>query len=359
MRSSARLNEKQDAKLENEAQHESKVNKGQLDGKVSNIATLDNGTMIEVFKFLKYCQLANNSRVSKRFSDLIRTHRYSLARLYVATIDIETSKSDNHYVKIFDQPLSPKAYNEWVVCNQYSKQIPFQVAEKQSSENCNVYLLLALGNYKESKRLSDSRQLCACTELNHESWPLFQHFVRLLTDPFIYIHIVTLRQQDVLMLLAEAMYSDQNRLQCDLLQVWEGNNMQKFITWVKDHVVCNTFRSYNVFNGVHSRSNYDEEILDFVMTGANSTREFDVCFYDLSKVLIDFVQKFLDLKTCDDYQIIECIRATVKKEILELLTRDYAVFLLKETKYDWHHTFEFVNNNIGKKLTCAVRLYRP
>ncbi|KAI1694323.1 hypothetical protein Ddc_22197 [Ditylenchus destructor] len=49
---------------------------------------MDNGTMVNAFKFLNYMQLAKTSLVSKRFSNLIRTHRHTLALLYVYDINM-------------------------------------------------------------------------------------------------------------------------------------------------------------------------------------------------------------------------------------------------------------------------------
>ncbi|KAI1695792.1 hypothetical protein Ddc_20967 [Ditylenchus destructor] len=82
MRRSAQLAEKY-AKAENEAQMEPKTKKKRSNDKVTTMATMDNGTMVETFKFLNYCQLAKESLVSKRFRNLIQAHRHSLARLSV------------------------------------------------------------------------------------------------------------------------------------------------------------------------------------------------------------------------------------------------------------------------------------
>ncbi|KAI1692740.1 hypothetical protein Ddc_23365 [Ditylenchus destructor] len=85
MQRSARLGGKL-TNFENEAQREPKAKNCQSDDSTSNIAAMDNGTMIESFKFLNYCQLATSSLVSKRFWNLIRTHRHKLALLYVNRI---------------------------------------------------------------------------------------------------------------------------------------------------------------------------------------------------------------------------------------------------------------------------------
>ncbi|KAI1690596.1 hypothetical protein DdX_22405 [Ditylenchus destructor] len=85
MRRSTRIAEKQ-AKVENDFQREPKAEKKRSNAKVTAIAVMDNGTMVQAFKYLNYCQLAKNSLVSKRFRNLIRTHRHSLALLYVDAI---------------------------------------------------------------------------------------------------------------------------------------------------------------------------------------------------------------------------------------------------------------------------------
>ncbi|KAI1693118.1 hypothetical protein Ddc_23143 [Ditylenchus destructor] len=84
MHRSDQLSDKQDAKPENKARKKTK--KSLSDNRISKIATLDNGTMVETFKYLNYCQLATNSLVSKRYCDLIQTHRHMLALLNVDCI---------------------------------------------------------------------------------------------------------------------------------------------------------------------------------------------------------------------------------------------------------------------------------
>ncbi|KAI1696057.1 hypothetical protein DdX_19256 [Ditylenchus destructor] len=81
---SARLGDKQ-TNSENEAR-ETKAEKSQSNDKIPNIAAMDNGTMVESFKFLNYYQLAKSSLVSKRYWNLIRTHRHKLALLDVDEI---------------------------------------------------------------------------------------------------------------------------------------------------------------------------------------------------------------------------------------------------------------------------------
>ncbi|KAI1693839.1 hypothetical protein Ddc_22513 [Ditylenchus destructor] len=91
MRRSARLAGKQ-TNSEKEAQKEPKAKKSRSDNRMPNIVALDNGTMVEAFKFLNYCQLATSSHVSKRFWNLIRTHRHKLALLDVNEISMGSAK---------------------------------------------------------------------------------------------------------------------------------------------------------------------------------------------------------------------------------------------------------------------------
>ncbi|KAI1710501.1 ligated ion channel l-glutamate- and glycine-binding site domain-containing protein [Ditylenchus destructor] len=358
LRKSARLAERK-ANSENKTKMGTVAKRNRSDDKISNIATFDNDTLLEAFKHLNYDQLATRSLVSKRYRDVIQTHRHSLARLYVQTIYMSKGGESEYWnplkVKIFNEMLSPEAYNEWVVRNQYSKQIPVNDAE-QSTNDRKVYRIQTLVYYNDL--YNPKSALTARTELNNETWPIFQHFVRLLTDPFIYIHRVELTSQnDVLNLLSGAMHQDHNRLQCNQLSINDQHNTDKFLSWAKDHLHCNAFQ---IINFGYMPSNYDAEFLDFFMTGANCTPKVDVRSYDLSKVVIDFVQKFMDLKSCDDYQVVESIEGTVETETAILLKRDYADFIVNASEADWisgNITFEFTNNNIGKKVACVLRYW--
>ncbi|KAI1710502.1 CRE-GLR-8 protein [Ditylenchus destructor] len=327
MRRSTRLAEKQDGKPEKEAQQEPEVKKSRSDSRVSNIATFDNDTLLEAFKHLNYCQLATSSLVSKRYRDVIQTHRHSLALLDVDEILIfKSGRADKppfspSTIKVFGKQLFRKEYNEWIICNRYSKQIP-QVVGMESRQDHHNYLLYACYKRTSHSQSPDSI-LRACTALNDETWPVVEHFVRLLTDPFICIRncdVQLTSQNDVLNLLIGAMHQDHNRLQCKSLSINDlDNNMQKFMSWTKDHVRCNKFISYE-----KSFSNYDAEFLDFFMTGANCTPIVNVQYYDLSNVVIDLVQKFMNLKSSDGYQFVEYIVGSVKEEIVEMLKRNYA-----------------------------------
>ncbi|KAI1692315.1 hypothetical protein DdX_21325 [Ditylenchus destructor] len=180
---------------------------------------MDNGTMVEAFKYLNYCQLAKKSLVSKRYRNLIRTHRHSLALLYVNEISMDSYPASPAAIEIFEEELSSKEYNEWVVRNNYSKQAPIedQIASTENTQNIpSGYRLYARASYNDlnNREWNDGTTvLYAQVEVNHENWPVFQHFVRLATDPFIYIDCMALTYQtDVLNLLAGAINSD--RLQC-------------------------------------------------------------------------------------------------------------------------------------------------
>ncbi|KAI1706631.1 hypothetical protein DdX_12840 [Ditylenchus destructor] len=248
--------------------------------------------MVEAFKFLSYMQLAKNSLVSSRFRNVIRTHRHYLPLLYVDCIRM--TEFDRHplYVKIFDKVLSTQAYSEWVVRNQYSKQVPpeSQIAGTLSTiYERKDYMLWGDAIYEGPNycQYSGSTTIFyACAEFNHSNWPLFQHFIRLLTDPFIYIRYAKLdTQKEVLNSLASAMNSDHNRLQCKELDVNLGYKMRKFISWIKEHMHCEKFR---VIGSVFSMS--ENELLDFFTTGANCTSEVDFRRFDLYKEVVAFVK---------------------------------------------------------------------
>ncbi|KAI1693841.1 hypothetical protein DdX_20433 [Ditylenchus destructor] len=266
-------------------------------------------------------------------------------------------------IKVFDKELTSEAYNEWVSRNSYSKQasIDGQVASTQSSQNARKeYKLFASAYYNDlNHREWDNRTIVfsAEVEVNHENWPVFQHFVRLATDPFIYIDCMDLTpQNDVLNLLAGAINSD--RLQCKKLIFNLNGNSQKSITWAKNHVRCNRFYIYG-----EAGLNQDEAFLDFLVTGAHCTTSINVGYHHVSKALVEFVQKFLDLENWDEYQGVQSIEGFhfVKDQDIQVLKKDYSKFIVKEERDEddgsTEHVFEFTNNAIGKKLQLTITIF--
>ncbi|KAI1707468.1 modulator of levamisole receptor-1 domain-containing protein [Ditylenchus destructor] len=331
--------------------------------RTTKIATMDNGTMVESFKFLNYYQLAKKSLVSKRFRNVIQTHRHSLPRLRVDRICMDridaTEGSTETRIEIFNAEFSPEAYDEWVIRNRYSKQVPLesQVAGNETTHNdSTVYRLCAHTFYEDPKFITTV--LDARAELNHENWPLFQHFVRLLSDPFVYIDNLCLSSQnDVLNLLAGAINPDRGRLRCNELYFEPHGNIQKFISWIKDHICCISFIVSDCMD-----SNHDQELLNFFLTGAHCTSAVSVSF---SGIVVDFVKKFLDFKNCDEYQLVQSIETSIvddDKEIqdAQVLKREYSKFIVKE-EYDEDddsttYVFEFNNDDIEKKLQLILHL---
>ncbi|KAI1699266.1 hypothetical protein Ddc_18633 [Ditylenchus destructor] len=360
-----RFTEKQ-AKFENEAQMEPSAKKSQSDNLITSIATLDNDTTVEVFKYLKYCGLAKTSLVSKRFSNLIRTHRHKLALLDVKSINMHECTDINHDptgIEIFDKELYAEAYNEWAIRNGYWKQIPqeTQSAGMQSTQNeRKVYRLSAHANYNDSTPALERKSFClkelqkyfASIELNHENWPVFQPFFRLLTDPFVYIrHIGLPASKDALSLLAGAISPDYI---CHTLTVSLEDNMHNFMSWIKGHVHCYKIDIIN-----YSGLNHDDEFLDFFMTGANCTSEIEVNFYDPCKAIGNFVQKFMDLKGGDEDKVIGSIECHPNRKVnMDAFNRNYADFVVEgninQTRGLSNLVFEFVNNDIGKKLRLSI-----
>ncbi|KAI1700971.1 hypothetical protein Ddc_17857 [Ditylenchus destructor] len=363
MDKSARPAEKR-ANFENKAQSEPKAKKNRSNNRTSNIATLDNGTMVETFKYLNYCQLAKNSLVSKRFRDVIQTHRHKLALLYVHSIYMDSFVIGPACIKIFDKELSPEAYNDWVIRNNYSKQAPFedQVANIQSTQDIsNGYLLSAFAHYEDPNH-RESKDITTVffshVELNHENWPAFQHFVHLATDPFIYIDYMELTpQNDVLNMLSGAIESDR-RLEYQKLVFQLRGISQEFLTWTKNNVRCNQFcieSDYSDYDVTH-----DEALIDFVLTGACCTSAIEVDCYDLYKVIVYFVEKFLDLEYWDEYQGVQSIKGfqLFKEEDVQILKNEYSTYIVKEEHneaYDCStYVFEFTNYDVGRKLQFTV-----
>ncbi|KAI1709626.1 hypothetical protein Ddc_13806 [Ditylenchus destructor] len=351
MRRSAQFDaEKQDAKLDNEAQEEPMTKKSRSENRISKIATLDSDTMVETFKFLSYCQLAKNSLVSNRFWNLIQSHRHKLALLCVESIIMKTYNNRPEICQIFNKKLSAETYNEWIVCNRYSNQIPLE------GKAAGGYELSAYGNYKVPNRKRTSVFFARIKNLNNEAVPLVEHFIRLLTDPFIHIrYLVLIPQSDVFNLLSAAIYPGRGRLQCEKLDFNFNANEENFINWIKKNVICDELQ----ITGCHAPWSCDKRLLKFFATGSSCTTKIGFIYRQLSKaVVIDLVQKFMGLKSCDESQIVHSIRGFVSKPVADALKSNYEKFFVKEEKDKYGHTtahvFEFVNADIGKKYQLNV-----
>ncbi|KAI1696002.1 hypothetical protein DdX_19271 [Ditylenchus destructor] len=369
MRRSVRLAENQE-KRKNDAQRKPGAKKKRTDNITSNIATLDNETMVESFKYLKYMQLAKTSLVSKRFYNLIGTNRHRLALLYVENINMIDCILNPTSIKMFGREFFRGEYKKWVIRNRYSKQITLKdpVAVMRSKQyGGQVYEMRA--DYKYSK-CSNARTtvLNARVRLKNYNWPLFQHFVRLLTAPFIHINYLSLTPRtdiSFMNLLAGAMNPDSNRLRCGTLVLLSHyhrtnieDNVQKCIGWIKNYVLCKEFRFSYV-----SDTNFDKEMLDFLMSGAHCTSAISINRSDNSNVIAAFLQKFMDLKECDENEMVESIQCYGTGRVVEVLKRDYAKFSVKEEKgEDQGHNstakvlFELINNRIGKKLQIIASI---
>ncbi|KAI1708699.1 hypothetical protein DdX_11778 [Ditylenchus destructor] len=326
---------------------------------IPNMVPMDNETMVETFKFLKYYQLATNSLVSKRFRDLIRTHRHKLALLYVNIfMHSYVANEDLVVMNMFNEKLSLEAYNEWIVRNGYSKQIPLeaQIVEKENTENKKYYFGADVYQNPNTNPNIATNVLYARTQLTDEAWPLFHHLIRLLMDPFVYFRSLSLYSlKGVFSSLAGAMSPDRDRLQCEKLNIGFDGDTQNFIVWVKDHVRCNKMEIYG-----NSDSNYDQELLEFIMTGAPCTSAIHVGRYDLSKVVVDFVQKFTGLKNCDEYKIVETTLGKIKDDrVVDEVKRNCGELFSEEVEFEegsgTRQIIGIINNDIDKRLTLNVR----
>ncbi|KAI1697352.1 hypothetical protein Ddc_19773 [Ditylenchus destructor] len=321
---------------------------------------MDNGTMVEVFKYMNYCQLAKNSLTSKRFRDLIQTHRHSFALLCVDYIHMRRIDNTHPlYIKMFDKELSAKAYSEWIRHNRYPKHIPFeiQIAAKKSSRKLKLHHLSA---WRTSANKVNT-VFNARADLDHQNWPLFQHFVRLLTDPFVYFRRLNLTpHNELLTFLAGAINRDPGRIQCETLFYSLDDNIQKFITWTKSNVLCDTFNIHCSRPMPLSDEELLEVMLDFFLSGACCTSKIGIVYPEPSKVIFAFVQKFLDLKSYDECQVVKSIKCNVGIGSVDILKLSYDAFIVHEENDEddnsSEHVFEFVNDEIGKKLQLTAKI---
>ncbi|KAI1692025.1 hypothetical protein Ddc_23897 [Ditylenchus destructor] len=149
-----------------------------------------------------------------------------------------------------------------------------------------------------------------------------------------------------------------------------SEHSQKFFTWAKNHVCCNQF---DIFS--EEDLYQDEAFVDFFLTGAQCTSSIKIEYLDLSQAMVDFVKKFMDLKNCDEYQIVESIFINHNKSdpAVGLLKHNFIDFLVKEESVGTAgtfrsestrvgatgttHVFEFINDNIRKKLQLTTKFF--
>ncbi|KAI1708560.1 hypothetical protein Ddc_14294 [Ditylenchus destructor] len=260
------------------------------------------------------------------------------------------------FAKIFNKRLSPDAYNGWIVRNDYSNRVPPKVRGKRSRQNDHkIYEFNACAVYKGPNRRrpnGGTKAFFARMKLDNETWPLLQHFVSLLADSFIYIrHIELTSRYELLNLLTDAMTPERGHLQCEEMHFYLEDNVQKFMSWLKNNVRCDKFQISDI-----SGLDRNEELLNFFITGGHCTSALEVRYYDLSQdrsyIIVDLVQKFLDLKTCDEYELVDSIQYNSAGEIAEALKHKYTKFIVKVETANCSspQIFQFVNKDIGKKM---------
>ncbi|KAI1705171.1 hypothetical protein DdX_13776 [Ditylenchus destructor] len=352
MRRSTRLAARQ-TKSENEARSEPKLKKKRPENKITNIASMDNGTTLETFKYLNYSQLAKTSLNDSGYS----------------------CNHCQYFAKIFNKRLSPIAYKEWIVRNNYSQQLPL---ENESLENCHgkhpnseendhmdhhSYDLSAYAFYKDpNRRRSNDKTTVfwAGMELENETWPFLQHFVRLLTDPFIYIRRMDfVSQKQLLNILTEAMNPESGRLHCEEMHFYLEDNVQKFMDWIRNNVHCDELQIYDTSL---SYSLSTEDVAQFFITGGNFTSSIVIRYIDLTQdhsyILVDLVQKFMELKNSDKFQLVGSIQCNFPGQILEVLQHNYAKFIVNDEKDNRRNSllYQILNKDIGKKLQLTTRV---
>ncbi|KAI1717355.1 hypothetical protein DdX_07098 [Ditylenchus destructor] len=328
--------------------------------RIKNVVEVDNWTMVHVFKYLNYCQLAKSNLVSKRFRDVISANRDRLARLLVDNISMMSCYGDTPTeIMLYNEDLSPEEYND--------------ATTKDHIFRRNIYR-----PYNEKSAFS------AVAKLSDEKWPLFEHFIRILTDPFIIIKRIELTSQnDVLNALAKAVTTE-NRLQTNVLIFNTDSSIQKFMNWINDYVCCDTFvidadqrfhfsECYDEDGNYHSIDNSDIyrnynkeflELFDFCVTGARCASVFTINYYDFSRVVASLIQKFMVLKSSDEcqfFQSIESSSALTKRYVAYDLKDEFAEFLVEEEEFEDDEyiklAFEFRNTDIKKKLELTAEIY--
>ncbi|KAI1706859.1 hypothetical protein Ddc_15126 [Ditylenchus destructor] len=136
------------------------------------------------------------------------------------------------------------------------------------------------------------------------------------------------------------------------------DNMQNVISWIKGHVHC-----YKIDITTCRDITNDDEFLNFIMTGANCTSKIMVGYCNPCKAIGDLIQKFIDLKSGGEDKVVESIECKNFECVeLDALIRAHADFAVEsnvnQTIGVSNHVFEFVNNDIGKKLRLTILVTR-
>ncbi|KAI1706611.1 hypothetical protein Ddc_15192 [Ditylenchus destructor] len=334
---------------------------------------VDDHTLEQTFKFLGYFQLAKSSLVSRRFSRVIQSNRSRLAKLRVKKLLMDRRiRIHQNFITVCDVEFNPNEYREWAYPYGYTKGYRFDspvVAvtaaydsrSPERREQHHSFIRLQALAYEDSNTLVTVFSAVTSTKLSYDNWPLYQHFIRLLNDPFAYFERLTLISfQNFAWNALVENYGSRNRsVTCKYAKILLEDDSKDFLVWIKQNVVSEdlSLRRYET-------STYDQDdTVSFLSTGqkcASSVVLRDEVYNGehLIGAIYDLIEKFLDLETSIQCQMISSINFRHICNLSERFLTNFArAFVRDEIVEDsFSRIYQFMNRNIKKKLEVKIEI---
>ncbi|KAI1715338.1 hypothetical protein Ddc_10994 [Ditylenchus destructor] len=335
--------------------------------------------MIDSLRFLNYCDLAKTSLISKKLSEFIQTHRSSLTLLRVKEMIMEYhekqvpdgySRTSYSTTMLFGVKKFDLDHDDWIESNGYSATFEFKPKEvdlenlfqKQPPKPTNCISLHASARYHESGSCikEDSAPLTVVfstfvkPKFNRldcrRHWPMLQHFVRLLSDPFVYfesIHLVSLKNE-LWKPLVKNLKLTLNRTLCNGAEIRLENNAGEFLDWMKNYLRCSQL-------SLRSTGSPNDELATFLLSGSKCTSHAMISGTYNRALEHNLVARFLTLKQDDRDQMIPSISfpwMISVHTIKEMFGDTFSEFLVREenTLESFLQVYEFTNRDIMQKL---------
>ncbi|KAI1692016.1 hypothetical protein DdX_21492 [Ditylenchus destructor] len=326
--------------------------------------------MIDSLRFLNYCDLAKASLISKKLSEFIQTHRSSLPFLRVKEMLMEYheeqlpdrySRKSFSTITLFGVKNFDLDHKDWIKSNGYSATFEFE--HKQSPpEPSNRISLHAAARFHESGSCikEDSAPLTVVFSTFvkpnfhridcRRHWPMLQHFVRLLSDPFVYferIQLVSLRNE-LWKPLVKNLKLTLTRTLCNDAEVCVENNAGEFLNWMKNYLRCSHL-------SLRSTGSPNDELAAFLLSGSTCTPLAVISGTYNKELEHNLVARFLTLKQIDRDQVIPSISfpwMISVHTIKEMFEDKFSDFLVREenTSESFLQVYEFTNSDIMQKL---------
>ncbi|KAI1698922.1 hypothetical protein Ddc_18841 [Ditylenchus destructor] len=294
---------KQPPESERNCYAENKCNTIVIERKHLNLA---DDILVDVFKLVKYSQLAKCSLACAKLNYLIRANHQHLSRFRVSDISFVNvdhiprnrirGDAGDLVLKEFGRSIFYKEFAKWRrVCGYEQKGPLHNRAISQHSRERSIFKMSVLPSHLSYYEYDDQAKSVFLADIksaviNTRTWPLYLHFFRLLTHTHVYFDKVSIVHIDfpVWQILTAEMVPGQ-KIRCGRLEVFDMNDTLHF-SWIKDHFRCDEISLRNeMFDG-----NEAEIPADFIFGGAQCAKclEVNLYYYNdiavVSKIVEDF-----------------------------------------------------------------------